>query len=227
MWWGDKRRLIRDIEGKVDKILIMEKEFQKISKWNRERECGFDSKMFFPLKTFVLDIREKFKCLVELNDFNPVKGGRITTDKFWYTWDRQFRYGKGGFQFDGFATKDQVEICHALVMGCLMYICLAEREKEYRIAVENAKKNGCEPYKYTDRVCFLLKDIIQYVRTHQTRKSVKISCECWGVRGHIRHYENGKAVFIEPYKKGKKRDILEPKTKTYLLGGKNDKREGD
>lgn len=28
-------------------------------------------------------------------------------------------------------------------------------------------------------------------------------CEAWGVRGHYRHYKNGKVVFIKPYTKGK------------------------
>lgn len=31
-------------------------------------------------------------------------------------------------------------------------------------------------------------------------------CECWGVRGHIRHLKNGKEVFVKPYRKGVKKD---------------------
>lgn len=32
-----------------------------------------------------------------------------------------------------------------------------------------------------------------------------MSCPCWGVIGHVRHYKSGKAVWIKPYRKGKER----------------------
>ena len=32
-----------------------------------------------------------------------------------------------------------------------------------------------------------------------------MSCPCWGVIGHMRHYKSGKAVWIKPYRKGKER----------------------
>ena len=31
-------------------------------------------------------------------------------------------------------------------------------------------------------------------------------CECWGVRGHIRHLKDGREVFVKAYTKGAKRD---------------------
>lgn len=218
--------MIRDIEDKIDKVRLTGKEVNRIGKWYRDREFEmssyFDEKMFFPLKTFIFEL-DGTKTLIELDDYNPVLSGRATTDRYWYTWKREHRDGRGGFLFEGQGIdKKGIHISHSLIIGTLTYICQADREKEYRVAVEQAKRNGCEPHQYSDRVCFLLKDIVQYVHTHQTKKSVKISCECWGVRGHIRHYQNGRTVFIEPYKKGKKRDVLEPRSKTYLLGGKND-----
>ena len=33
-----------------------------------------------------------------------------------------------------------------------------------------------------------------------------MTCPCWGVIGHWRNYKSGKRVWIEPYRKGKKRD---------------------
>lgn len=39
----------------------------------------------------------------------------------------------------------------------------------------------------------------------------KITCPCWGVRGHYRHYKSGKVVFIKPYQKGKNRSNYSPK----------------
>ena len=35
------------------------------------------------------------------------------------------------------------------------------------------------------------------------------TCLCWGVRGHLRHYKNGKTIFIQPFKKGKERNNME------------------
>lgn len=39
--------------------------------------------------------------------------------------------------------------------------------------------------------------------------------ESWSVRGHWRHYKNGKTVFIEPFTKGKKNSG----NKTYIIKG--------
>ena len=211
--------MLKDIESKVDKVYITEKEFKTITKWNKERTTGFDVKVFFPLKTFVFEVQGYFKGLVELDSFNPILGGRVTTDAYFYRWKREYREHGGGFSFDGEAkNKELVEITHAFLMGCLLYICTAERTTLFRPVVERARQTGYEPYEYADRVCFLLKDIVRYTGTHQTKKSVKYSCECWGVRGHIRHYDDGRTTFIHPFKKGKKRDVLEPRSKTYLLG---------
>ena len=33
-------------------------------------------------------------------------------------------------------------------------------------------------------------------------------CLCWGVRGHYRHYKNGKVVFVQAFRKGKERNNL-------------------
>ena len=205
--------MLKDIEDKIDKVYITEKEFKSIAKWNRERKSDFDAKVFFPLRTFILDVYG-FKGLVELDGYNPILGGQVTTDGYFYRWKRDGH----GFQFDGEGNKEVIEIAHTLIMGCLLYICTAERTTQFRQVVERARETGYEPHEYTDRVCFLLKDIIRYTGTHQTKKSVKYSCECWGVRGHLRHYDNGHVSFIAPYKKGKKRDVLEPRSKTYLLG---------
>ena len=35
-----------------------------------------------------------------------------------------------------------------------------------------------------------------------SKKPVRM-IDCWSVRGHMRHYKNGKAVYIKPYEKGK------------------------
>jgi len=63
------------------------------------------------------------------------------------------------------------------------------------------------------RVIRLNKD--ELAKRHNT-----ITCPCWGVAGHYRHYKNGKTVFIKSYRKGKHRDDPEAYSpKTYLPGG--------
>lgn len=43
------------------------------------------------------------------------------------------------------------------------------------------------------------------------------TCECWGVRGHIRHLKDGREIFIKPYKKGIKRNSID-EGKDYKYG---------
>ena len=42
-------------------------------------------------------------------------------------------------------------------------------------------------------------------KTGYNRKKAEIHCPAWGVRGHFRHYKNGKVIFVESYVKGKER----------------------
>lgn len=64
-----------------------------------------------------------------------------------------------------------------------------------------------------------IKDItVQYVyEPHPTRK-YKRHCEAWGVRGHYRHYKNGKVVYIAPHMKG----AGKIKTTTYVIKASED-----
>ena len=52
-------------------------------------------------------------------------------------------------------------------------------------------------------------------KTQVNRKKAEIHCLAWGVRGHFRHYKNGRVVFVNPYVKGKERDKY--KGKDYII----------
>lgn len=214
---------IKEIGLKTDKIIITQKEFKKISKWATERNLSedMDKRLFFPLKTFViemaLDKHTTLTALVELDSFNPVNG-KITTDNYWFTYKREKEKRRAHIEGEG-APQNVMQPTHVFIVGAMLYICLKSREHIERISTESERKETEKdnPYKYQDRVCFLLNDIIHYTAKHPNRKSIQYQCECWGVRGHIRHYTDGRVVFIEPYKKGRLRNTLEPKSKTYLL----------
>lgn len=63
---------------------------------------------------------------------------------------------------------------------------------------------------------YLFRDIVKYVEHKRQREKHNITCECWGVRGHYRHYKSGKVVFIHEYEKGRKRNEIKAKDKTYV-----------
>lgn len=49
------------------------------------------------------------------------------------------------------------------------------------------------------------KDFAKTPEAVQERAAREITCPVWEVRGHMRHYKSGKAVYIAPYRKGKER----------------------
>lgn len=63
-------------------------------------------------------------------------------------------------------------------------------------------------------VKYRLKGIVRHERIPKARQW---HVDYWGVRGHMRHYKNGKTVFIAPYTKGKDRENAIGKTKVYTV----------
>lgn len=230
--------MIKDIEPYVDKIIIDRNDWRKVERYrheqcpNSENEWNkngkFDSKMFFPLNTFILEIdygKGRMKGLVELENYSPVNF-KYTDDLGVYSYKR--RYGGGGFEFNFDPNEDmkgkryKVEKQYfdwvlIYITSVMIYIIdkAEERKREERISLQTERKLR-EEYVYKDRELYFLNDIISYRKIHRNKASIQYRCECWGVRGHIRHTKHG-VQFVHPYKKGKKRDILEPKSKTYLL----------
>ena len=68
---------------------------------------------------------------------------------------------------------------------------------------------------------YLLDEIVDYVNenglTIAKSGNRAITCPCWEVRGHYRHYKSGKVVFIKNYEKGKEKGKVKPKDKTYTI----------
>lgn len=228
--------MIKEIEPYVDKIYIDRNEWKKIEKYRHEqcpdsknewnKNGKFDTRMFFPLNTFVLETdfgKKRYKGLVELQDFNPMN--------FTYTDEigvfKVARKIGEGFLLDFHQhdmnkkyrteTNDYFNMLIIYLTSVMIYIIdkAEERRRYERLSLQEERKQR-EDYQYKDRELFFLNDIIEYRKIHRHKSSIQYRCECWGVRGHIRHTKHG-VQFVHPYKKGKKRDILEPKSKTYLL----------
>lgn len=226
--------MIKDFEKCVDKVYISKSDLGKIKKWWKDNAgtIDYNTKHFFPLTTFIIEIPDfNILALVELNNYD-INDGHVTTDSWEGKWKRNYEKGNG---WDKQCTVVE-ELSHSAygrdlmkeyatdytndIMKTLFYIeaISKDRRKEQRISPGIAKKMR-EEYKYQDRELYMLRDIIEYSKIHPNRSSIKYRCECWGVRGHFRHYGTGQVLWIFPYKKGKKRDIMEPKNKTYLTDG--------
>lgn len=219
---------IEAISKELDTIYVDEKEYKTIVLWHKMNDihvADLVDKAFFPFKNFVIRLSVKgmvMNALVELDDFNYMMGGKITTNNYCFTYKRGKNNdgwemkGEGATPYSEQALKEQFELIHHMVIAIMDYICFCARKRITKVSPEIIRKER-ENYEYKPRECFLLNDIVKYVSIHPNKKSIQYRCEVWGVRGHIRHYQDGKVVFIKPYKKGKKRDILEPKSKVYLV----------
>ena len=230
--------MIKDFEKCVDKVYISKKDMRKIDAWgmhNRAVTLKLNEKHFFPLNTFIMYLEDyNLLILLELNNFNPVDF-HYTTDLMEGDFKRNYERGDGFditvLPADGamsiFRTKEKLKEAATILTNKIAKIMLyleyegKMRRKEKRIS-PNISRELRENYQYKERELFLLKDIIEYVTIHPNKSSIKYRCECCGVRGHFRHYETGQVIFIHPFKKGKKRDILEPKSNTYLTDGEKE-----
>lgn len=92
-----------------------------------------------------------------------------------------------------------------------------ERPKGAKIF--NTKK--VESKRNRENKIYLLDEIVDYVNenglTITKSENRAITCPCWEVRGHYRHYKSGKVVFIKNYEKGKEKGKVKPKDKTYTI----------
>lgn len=227
---------LNELKYKVDRIIINMKEYDKIMDYFKKKagEAIEHKKRFFPLDSFYLDIECSktfhYESYVQLVNYNPeefhalLKEGDLFVK---YDYDKQswmhnfnsFVPGKTEKEMKDFATtiKD-------IIFLIMLYICeqsektlhvIKEKTPDYYMEIKDGSINNHRTYK--DRECFLLNDVIKFVTEHPTKRSIQYLKDVWGVRGHIRHYQDGHEIFIKPYKKGRMRDTMEPESKTYLL----------
>lgn len=78
------------------------------------------------------------------------------------------------------------------------YIEVTETKKRYKPIKERAKAKPKTEYK--------LFEIIRKYERHINHNRHNMTCEHWEVKGHFRHYKNGKVVYIKPFSKGKNKE---------------------
>lgn len=85
------------------------------------------------------------------------------------------------------------------------------KEKTDRVYKKSSRTRKSNP-----KVEYTLSEVITHYATHMNHTKHHITCPKWEVKGHPRHYKNGKVSWVRPYTKGaNKGDIV--KDRTYVL----------
>lgn len=111
--------------------------------------------------------------------------------------------------------------------AALMYLSLNEFMLHYKDIAFNIREIECKgPSKKVDhRNSTVETRVVRLVRQYKLKKNwqakverrkAEIRCKAWGVRGHFRHYKDGKVIFVEAYVKGKDRDQYQGKVYELL-----------
>ncbi len=110
--------------------------------------------------------------------------------------------------------------------AALMYLSMNEFMLHYKDVAFNIREIECkQPSKKIEHKKNSGPNVVRLVRQYKLKKNWKtkverrkaeIQCKAWGVRGHFRHYKNGKVIFVEAYVKGKDRDQYQGKVYELL-----------
>lgn len=130
--------------------------------------------------------------------------------------------------YNVYCNKDEnkyLEIGHELggiVLRTMLYIMNAPRERTERPKTsKDQTRKKSESKTNRENKIYLLDEIVDYVNenglTVDKSSNHTITCPCWGVRGHYRHYKNGNVVFVKSYEKGKEKGKTKPKDKVYTV----------
>lgn len=105
------------------------------------------------------------------------------------------------------------------VMAYIMTTPRERTEKPKNTKIPNVEKTKSKTNR--ENKIYLLDEIIDYVNenglTVAKSGNHTITCPCWSVRGHYRHYKNGSVVFVKSYEKGKEKGKIRPKDKIYTV----------
>jgi len=177
-----------------------------------------------------------FDCVFHSNDIGDISGTEIQLVRRGNEWIKGIAYQieVDGSPYDGMTVycsseeKKYTEIGHdiaQLVLRTMIYIMNTPRDKIIKPKTSKEKKEEIGKTtritnSNTDKI-YLLDEIVDYVNenglTIAKSGNRTITCPCWDVRGHYRHYKSGKVVFIKNYEKGKEKGKVKPKDKTYTI----------
>ena len=213
------------------KIMITENDIRRISEYKCEKYFSdfiFDE---FELITKYDDYKTIIKVDKNNNvNYRLIKRINYIDYQFSFIEDEEYivcldSNGKtiGAFHYieDGISEmlrehNDTNAIQHKLILHIASTIRMVKQyimnESYKRVTIQkvsNVSKSTCKCEKKAHAngkktVTYLLNDIVNYVSSND--RSMIYTCECWTVRGHFRHYKNGKVVWVSAYEKGSKRN---------------------
>ena len=222
----------------MNKIIITDKEWEKISTFldghyivPHSEFCFSEFEFVFSWQVYKVYVRDgTYDFGVTLRSFDDRVGLIFSYEQHKDAWKQEVRFYDAMPDTDfvktveKYLTKElsnkrtQGENIFLLILGTMEYIIHCPRN--HKIAYPIPRKYSREHRISTSQnKVYLLDDIVKYVHDNYVPQggTHNIQCECWGVRGHYRTYKSGKQVWINAYKKGKKRNEMEPKDKTYYL----------
>lgn len=128
------------------------------------------------------------------------------------------------------SSNPQNEDNKTFALSCVVFAAIQNRlsnpEDNFKIEEKRVqKKNFKKKSKGKGQRKIRLLKSYTLIRTEPivSHRHGKITCPCWGVRGHYRHYKSGKVVFIAAYQKGKDRSRYT--SKEYVVFRKESKNE--
>lgn len=235
----DHIRLTEDEFKEVNKLVTEDKAISKANRWDISKVAL--NRLAFHFRDFTYYFSVISSNMVHLRIWVdiPDKDGGGT---FEAEYDLQFfphsvklRYPKDGnrdmYEFlvseDGDSGVRNFETT-ALIFDTLNTFMLHYGEIAFNvreIVCKKSSKKLAAPAANTDHKVRLVKSytLKKNWKTKVERKKAEIRCLAWGVRGHFRHYKDGRVVFVHPYVKGKERDKYVGKD--YVLLPKEQKKE--
>lgn len=210
-------------------------------------EVPFDHKMFneefhgpidnFIYDDFVLLFTKNEKVELGLHVFyqcenGDMSGTQIHLIKLFKDWVKNIYYDvelsdKIECGFNVFCNSDVFKYLNIgfdiaeITFRTICYIMNTPRNRIAKPSKRAKPENNNKSESQRDNKIYLLDDVVEYVNvnglSNLSRTTHIINCPCWSVRGHYRHYKNGKVIFVKNYEKGKEKGKVEPKTKKYVL----------
>lgn len=209
-------------------IRLREKDLEKAEKYvDEELKITDDEVRFmsleFPFDTFELN-GNNFRLYVHKEDDNgEFVFALLTKNRENVKFCTIFNSERGKYATLYGDLKDQyIPACAIAIKWVILYILgkkktyIKSKERKAQKEIQKPNENLLEISKMRTHY-ISIDDAVCLCKTEPARMSRKIMCECYGVRGHYRHYKNGKIVFIKPYKKGTKRNEGKPVNQNYKI----------
>ena len=109
---------------------------------------------------------------------------------------------------------------HVLAPMYFMRYCVKKAMNQEVVEVEKTTKKYKpmnERKENKPKKEYKLFELIRKYQKHINKNRHNMTCDYWEVKGHFRHYKNGKVVYVKPFAKGKNKNNHKEINKTYTL----------